>query len=59
MDQRKLSCSCGQQFTEEEFIRHYGGCQPFKQQFKEFDSKFGELLKSYSEPKENLLIVKL
>ena len=58
MDQRKLSCACGQQFTEEEFARHYGTCQPFKQQFKEFDSKFGELLKAYSEPKERLLIVK-
>ena len=46
MDQIKLSCGCGQQFTEEEFARHYGTCRPFKQQFKEFDSKFGELLKA-------------
>ena len=58
MDQRKLTCVCGQQFSEEEFSRHYCTCQPFKQQFKEFDSKFGELLKQYSEPKEKLLIVK-
>jgi len=58
MDQRKLTCSCGQQFNEEDFTRHYTICVPFKQQFKEFDSKFGELLKSYSEPKERLLIVK-
>ena len=58
MDQRKITCVCGQQFSEEEFQRHFGSCQPFKSQFKEFDSKFGELLKSYSEPKERLLIVK-
>ena len=58
MDQRKLTCACGQQFSEEDFGRHYSSCQPFKQQFKEFDSKFGELLKAYSEPKERLLIVK-
>ncbi len=58
MDQRKLTCSCGQQFSEEEFTKHYNTCQQFKHQFKEFDTKFGELLKSYSEPKERLLIVK-
>ena len=58
MDQRKLKCACGQQFLEEEFGKHYTGCQPFKHLFKEFDTKFGELLKAYSEPKENLLIVK-
>ena len=58
MDQRNLTCACGEQFSEDNFRRHYGSCQPFKQQFKEFDSKFGELLKAYSEPKERLLIVK-
>ena len=58
MDQRMLTCACGEQFSEEDFGRHYSSCQPFKQQFKEFDSKFGELLKSYSEPKERLLIIK-
>ena len=58
MDQRKITCVCGKRFDEEEFQRHFSSCQPFKSQFKEFDSKFGELLKSYSEPKERLLIVK-
>ena len=58
MDQRKLTCVCGQQFSEDEFARHYSSCQLFKQQFREFDSKFGELLKQNSEPKEKLLIVK-
>ena len=57
MDKRKLKCVCGQQFLEEEFGKHYTQCSLFKQQFKEFDTKFGELLKQYSEPKENLLII--
>ncbi len=58
MDQMKITCVCSQKFNEEEFQKHFSSCQPFKSQFKEFDSKFGELLKSYSEPKERLLIVK-
>ena len=58
MDQKKITCVCGQKFVEEEFQSHFNSCHPFKSQFKEFDSKFGELLKSYSEPKERLLIVK-
>ena len=58
MDQRKITCSCGRQFTEEEFSKHFNSCQSFKLQFKEFDNKFGELLKAYSEPKERLLIVR-
>ncbi|MBP3802247.1 MAG: hypothetical protein J6I85_09605 [Clostridia bacterium] len=44
MDQRRLTCACTQQFTEDEFRKHYTSCSLFKQQFKEFDSKFGELL---------------
>ena len=58
MDQRKLTCACGQQFSEEEFGKHYSSCLPFRQKFKEFDIKFGDLLKSHCEPKERLLIVK-
>lgn len=58
MDQRKLPCVCGLEFDEEQFKEHFGKCRAFKEQFKEFDQKFGELLKSYSEPKERLIIVK-
>ena len=58
MDQRKLPCVCGQEFDEEQFVKHFSTCQDFKSKFREFDQKFGELLKSYSEPKERLLIVK-
>ena len=58
MDQKKIECACSQKFTEEEFKRHFNSCIPFRLQFKEFDSKFGKLLKLYSEPEEKLLIVK-
>ena len=58
MDQNKLKCMCGETFTQNDFTKHFGGCQQFKAEFKEFDSKFGELLKAYSEPKEKLLIVR-
>jgi len=58
MDQRKIKCICDQKFSEEELAKHYLLCIPFKSQFKEFDSIFGKLLKSYSIPKERLLIVK-
>ena len=58
MNQRKIKCVCKEEFKEEEYTGHYYGCKQFKQQFKEFDSKLGELLKRFSEPKENLLIIK-
>ena len=58
MDQTKLKCMCGEQFLPNDFTKHFGSCPQFKAEFKEFDSKFGELLKAYSEPKEKLLIVR-
>ena len=58
MDQNRLKCMCGETFSSAEFTKHFGQCQQFKAEFKEFDSKFGELLKAYSEPKEKLLIVR-
>ena len=58
MDRRPLICECGEEFNEDDFAKHFGTCNDFKMQFKEFDQKFGELLKAYSEPKERLIIVK-
>jgi hypothetical protein len=45
--------------TEEEFIKHFTRCEDFKKNFKSFDTQFGELLKNYSDPKENLLIIRI
>ena len=58
MDPNKLKCMCGETFNVNDFQNHFGKCQQFKAEFKDFDSKFGELLKAYSEPKEKLLIVR-
>ena len=58
MDQRKITCVCRQQFTVIEYTEHYTRCELFQKKFKEFDLRIGELLKTYSKPKENLLIIK-
>ena len=58
MDPNRIKCMCGETFNVGDFQNHFGKCQQFKAEFKDFDSKFGELLKAYSEPKEKLLIVR-
>ena len=58
MDPNRIKCMCGETFNVADFQNHFGKCQQFKAEFKDFDSKFGELLKAYSEPKEKLLIVR-
>ena len=58
MDPNRLKCMCGETYNVSDFQNHFGKCQQFKAEFKDFDSKFGELLKAYSEPKEKLLIVR-
>ncbi len=58
MDKIKLPCACGKKFIENEFDKHYKSCELFKRHFKDFDTKFGELLRVYGEPKENLLTIK-
>ena len=58
MDLSTLKCICGQIYNEDQFSKHFRECRKFKDEFKEFDSKFGELLKTYSEPIERLIIVR-
>ena len=55
----QVKCKCGQTFTEENFSRHFKSCSDFKSSFKQFDISLGELLKKYSEPKENLVIIRI
>ena len=57
MDKENIKCTCGKKFLEEEFEKHYYNCQPFKKLFKEFDMKIAFLIKAYSQPEENLLII--
>ena len=58
MEKIKLFCECGEEFTEEEFKRHFNACHKFKIHFKDFDTKLAQLLIENSKPKERLLIIK-
>lgn len=55
----EIKCKCGQLFKEADFEKHFSRCEGFKNYFKEFDSKFGDLLKRFSEEKENLFIIRI
>jgi len=59
MSDNHIKCKCNVILSEEEFIKHFGKCEDFRKNFKNFDASFGELLKQYSEPKENLLIIRV
>jgi hypothetical protein len=59
MSDYNVRCKCTNIFTEEDFTRHFGKCEEFRKYFKNFDATFGELLKQHSEPKENLLIIRV
>ena len=54
-----IKCRCQNSFQESEFNKHFPMCREFKNYFKDFDIQFGDLLKRYSEEKENLFIVRL
>ena len=54
----KIKCKCQTEFDEELFKHHFSKCGKFKEAFKEFDSEYGLLLKKYSQPPENLPILK-
>jgi hypothetical protein len=54
-----IKCKCNNYFNEDEFIAHFPSCPNFKIFFKDFDVKFGEILKTYSEEKENLFILRI
>lgn len=59
MNNPPINCKCNQDFTESDFIKHYGICSEFKSYFKQFDNKFGELLKNYSEEPKNMFIIRI
>ena len=58
MDSNNIICVCKKSMTEGEFKIHFSKCNDFINNFKNFDIQLGELLKSYSEPNENLVIIK-
>ena len=53
----KIKCECNQYFDKNEFENHYKSCRKFKHTYKVFDIQIGELLKSFSMPKERLLAI--
>ncbi len=54
----KIICKCLSEFNEDSFKLHFSKCPKFKEAFREFDSEYGQLLKKYSQPHENLPILK-
>ena len=59
MQKEYIKCKCNNIYVENEFTSHFPRCNEFKQCFREFDTEFGRLLKNFSEPKENLLIIRV
>ena len=59
MSETNIKCKCSIMFKEEQFIKHFPSCKDFRISFKNFDQQFGELLKLHSDPKENLLIIRI
>ena len=59
MSDINIKCKCSIMIKEEQFIKHFPSCKAFRDSFKNFDQKFGELLKEHSDPKENLLIIRI
>ena len=54
-----IKCKCERIMLEADFIKHFSTCDQFKKNFRTFDTQFGELLRTHSEEKENLLIIKV
>lgn len=53
-----IKCKCQIDFDEDSFKKHFARCAKFKEVFREFDTEYGQLLKKYSQPPENLYILK-
>lgn len=53
-----IRCKCLTEFDEEGFKKHFSKCPKFKEAFKEFDTEYGLLLKRFSQPPDNLPIIK-
>lgn len=56
--EKEIRCKCGVVMPEEEFSSHFKKCTDFKKGFRKFDESFSNLLKTFSEPKDNLLILR-
>ena len=58
METESIKCKCQKKMKESDFKSHFQTCKDFRNTFKTFDIKFGEILKQFSEPSENLPIIR-
>ena len=58
MESENIKCKCQKTMKVSEFKTHFQKCKDFRNTFKTFDHQFGEILKQFSEPSENLPIIK-
>ena len=56
--EKEIKCVCGIIFEISDFKKHFTECQQFKESFGDFDEQLSKFIKSYSQPKEQLLIIK-
>ena len=56
--EKEIRCKCGNVMPEDDFRIHFKKCAFFKKAFRKFDESFSLLLKDFSEPKDNLLIIR-
>ena len=56
--EKEIKCVCGTIFEIPDFEKHFAKCHKFKESFGDFDDQLSKFLKSYSQPKEQLLIIK-
>ena len=56
--EKEIKCICGAIYETKDFQNHFKECQQFKECFSSFDDKLSKLIKSYSEPKDQLLLIR-
>ena len=56
--ENEIKCICGDIYEIKDFTKHFKDCQKFKDTFNNFDNNISSLIKSFSEPKENLLLIR-
>ena len=56
--EKEIKCICGVIFDISDFKKHFTECEKFNECFGDFDNQLSKFIKSYSQPKEQLLIIK-
>ena len=56
--EKEIKCVCGIIYEDNDFSSHIKKCEIFREAFSDFDNQISKLIKSYSHPKEQLVIIK-